>query len=131
MPWQLELHSEEIDISDPHAADQILSDEELAFLGELYRPQRRPFRWHLLLYWLALLIAALALFCYAFNRYSLAIDHSAARQGQLLYTQLPSPAVVNASQGLPPGSIVAFFDEQWVACTPLEDGWQCQDLPLP
>src|SRR5690606_23385508 len=113
-----------------HPADQVLSDEELAFLSEVNRPKHRRIRWGWWLYWTLVLGSALLVLGFSFHRYSLAVDYGYSRLGDLLFTQPPPAEVQDASQGLPPGSILAFYDEQWVACTPVEAGWQCQGLDI-
>ncbi|WKE65354.1 hypothetical protein PVT67_17070 [Gallaecimonas kandeliae] len=111
--------------------EQVLSDDELAYLGTLFRPRRRRLPWRKLLAWLLLALAAVAVFCYAFWRYSLSIDHFYQQRQGILFAQAPSPAILAAAKALPEGSLVARFDEQWVACSPHEEGWLCQSLELP
>lgn len=122
---------EDVTISEQHSIDHVLSDEELNFLGQLYSPRKRRFPWRQLLFYVLLAAGAVATFCYAFSHFSVAIDHKVYSQQQVIYTQAPTKAVLDATQALPAGSVVAYFEEQWVACTPLEDGWQCQGLPIP
>ncbi|WP_115720149.1 hypothetical protein [Gallaecimonas mangrovi] len=122
---------EDITISEQHSIDHVLSEEEIAFLGQLNQPRKRRFPWGRLAFFVLLLVAAVATFIYSFDRFSVSINHGLYQHQGILYTSPPTKAVQQAAQSLPAGSIVTYFEEQWVSCSPLEDGWQCQSLPTP